>query len=437
MTRKINTRRMFLKSAAATVALPFLHSAMPRSAWAAEPVAPRRLLYWFLPNGIWPQFLVPTTDGAAWDLKRSMASFEDIQSRVSVLSKLENLAASQALYVNHDTATASVLTDVPVDIYANELNAGISVDQKAAVHVAGVTPFPSIQLGTNSNHIGAFGNTEAYYTHISWGPGGVPVPNMSSPKNLFDRMFGVSTDEELTEADIARRTATRSSVLDRVVGRTQTLSGRLGSDDRRKLDQYLTGIRELETRISLQADAAAQCETPDEPPSDVGFQANIQMMSDLIKVAFECDLTRIITFMLGPTTSLETFDFVGVTTDHHTLSHYNSGQYFDNYITAQDWQIEQFGNMVRSLAQTPDADGTDLLANTWACQVSEFSDGYMHRADDLAILLAGGENGGIVQGQHRRLPGNHLGNLHLTALQYFGIDIGSFGNNGRDPIFLG
>jgi len=433
MRRKIPTRRMFLRGAAATVALPFLHSAMPRAAWSADIEAPRRLVYWFFPNGVLPDYIVPNTVGTGWSLKRSLDSFSDIQDRVSVLSKISNLAAIQSSYVSHDTATSTVLTDTPIDIYAGSLSTGISADQLAAMHLTGVTPFPSIQLGTGANAISAFGNTSTYYSHISWSTGSVPVPNLASPRNLFNRLFAGS-DEALTEAEIAQRKVARISVLDRVLDRSNTLAGRLSREDQTKLDQYQTGVRDLEIRLGLLD--GAMCETPEAPAEALLFEESVALMTEMTRIAFQCDLTRVVTFMMGPSTSVEVFDFLGSTTDHHTLSHATVGPTLEAFLKIQDWQYQQFGQLVRSLATTPDANGTDLLSNTLACALSDFDDGYSHTVEDLPVLLAGGESGGYSQGVHHNMAGNHLGNLHLTALQFLGMDIDIFGSNGKTPLAL-
>jgi len=433
MRKKTASRRMFLRGAAATVALPFLHSAMPRDAWSADIETPRRLVYWFFPNGVLPEYLVPATVGTDWSLTRSLASYEDIRDRVSVLSKVTNLAAIQSGYVNHDTATATVLTDSPVEAYSGTLDAGISADQRAALHFTGVTPFPSLQLGTNASMIPAFGNTATYYGHISWGNGSVPLPNLPSPRGLFDRLFAGS-DPALTEAELEHRKRARASVLDKVLERSNTLSKRLSRADQLKLDQYLTGVRELETRLDLLDDAS--CETPEAPPTGLRFEESVALMTELTRVALECDLTRVVTFMMGPSTSLQVLDFLNIASDHHTLSHALSGPSFDNFLRCQDWQYEQFGQLIRGLAATSDAPGQDLLSSTLAIALSDFDDGYAHTADELPIVVAGGEGGGLSQGVHHNMGGDHLGNLHLMALQYLGLDIDAFGLNGREPMEL-
>ena len=185
---------------------------------------------------------------------------------------------------------------------------------------------------------------------------------------------------------------------------------------------------------SLRDDAT--CETPAAPPSDPRFAESVALMTELTRVALECDLTRVVTFMMGPSTSLEVLDFLGITSDHHTLSHAVSGANYNAFIQSQDWQYEQFGHLIRSLASTPDANGTDLLSNTLACALSDFDNGYNHTAEELPVLLAGGESSGISQGVHHNMTGNHLGNLHLMALQFLGMDVDTFGSNGREPIVL-
>jgi hypothetical protein len=275
---------------------------------------------------------------------------------------------------------------------------------------------------------------------VSWGNGDTPYEPILDPRTAFSRMFGIA--EGMSDDEIAARKVSRSSILDRVIDRTATLKGKLAPSDTQRLDQYETAVRELELQIERLE--GIQCVAPPEPVSNPGFAEATQIMYDLMHKAFECDLTRYITFLQGPSVSGQVYSHLGLTTDDHTLSH--NSWYGDQYsqdrqdrITMQSWQVEMFAAFMQKLADTTDIDGGDVLANTICVFTAEFGDANLHMAyGDYGqpIGIGGGENSGIVQGLHRAVGPQSHANVWLSLLGHLGVQQETFGTFGTAPIDL-
>jgi hypothetical protein len=421
-------RRMFLGGSAATLWLPFLPSALPRSAWAAPvPVAPRRLIYWFVPNGMLAENFTPLATGANYDLPFAIEPILPIQNRVSVISGIENKPTIGGSIGTHEECMVGLLSDTNLGNPGGPIDGGITVDQFAAQKMGTVTPFPSMQLGMDEPWIESGGNFNTYYTTLSWANGNTPLAQLTDPKTVFDRMFAGS-DPALTQEDIDRRNGLRKSLLDSLADRTAALNARLSTVDRLKLDQFTTGVRELETRID--ALAALECPQPLEPGVNPGFVEGMELMTDLMVTAFQCDYTRLFTFMTGASTSLTVYDFLEITTDHHTLSHNQAADETakQQLITIMNWQSSMWTALCEKLAAVPE-EGGDLLSSTMVNMISEFGESNAHKAEPIVILVAGGESAGILQGQHRVYGQAPHSNLWWSELEFMGVDPTGFGEN--------
>lgn len=429
-------RRLFLRGAASTLWLPLLPSVLPREARAAAPADPRRLVFLFVPNGLLHDYVTPTTLGAGYPLPTMLSPLAPLQDRVTVVSGLENRASVEPSgYGTHEGCLSSLLSDHTLgDAYNGSLDGGITVDQAAAAAIGAGTPFPSLQLATGEPSISAFGNLGIYYSTLSWAGPQSPVAPLIDPKTTFDRMFA-GTDPAATEAEIERRDTMRRSVLDAVLERTQRLQSRVNAEDRAKLDQFTTGVRELELRV--QALAELECPVPEEPVSSPGFAQKVEAFLDLMVVALQCDYTRVLTFMGGPSTAMTSFPFLGISADHHTLSHDQA--YSDprraELLAIQQWYVQQYATLCDKLAQVPTADG-DLLGSSLVSLVTEFADSNLHTAQPMTFLLAGGEKGGVLQGRHRLYGGLPHGNLLRSMLDFVGADSSSFGQHATGSLDL-
>jgi hypothetical protein len=394
-------------------------------------------VYWFLPNGLLPDKTRPTTEGADYDLPPVLSELAPVKDRVSVITGLENRAARApgSAYSSHERAMMSVLTDEYLDTgFLEELKGGLSVDQYAARIIGQATPFKSLVLGTPETSLAGIGNLGIYYSTLSWAGPKQPIPPIASPRSLFERMFAGS-DPTVTAQELALRKELRKSVLDAVRERTTRLESRLDAGDRAKLDQFTTGVRELELRIDQLAEAS--CPPIDTPPANLDLPEMVTAFHDLLVLALQCDQTRVASFMLGPTVSTMSYPFLGVSSDHHSLSHgfrYSETDLAD-LLRIQGWAIGQWGSLAAKLAAIPE-DGGDMLSNTMMMLVTEFADSNDHVASPQSVLVAGGEAGGVVQGRHRVYEGRPHVDLLAATLEFAGVDSTGFGTNQTGPIDL-
>ncbi len=428
------TRRRVLAGAGVALGLPFLHSALPRTSWGQEYAAPTRLIVFYVPNGMQMFCFTPERLGPGYDLKDCLAPLAPVQEHVSVFTGLANNVANDPVPGDHARGTGSFLTCVPIKHTAgNDVYNGVSMDQVAAKALGDRTLFPSLQVG-----IQAGGNTGdctagyscAYTRNISWANATTPLPNITDPQVLFDRMFGV--DRELDPARAARRKVLQGSILDEVRGEAVTLSARLGRDDKQKLEQYLTAVREVEMRVG--ALGAGSCATDDVPLGDLAYPAHVDVMIDLMVRALECDVTRIISFMIGPAASNQTYDFIGVPGAHHQISHHQGDRNnIDKLVQIAGWEVGRFAHLVSRLAEVPDGPGT-LLDHTLAYFSSEIEDGDTHAHHNLPVLLAGSAGGQHTTGVHREYGpksgrDRQIADLYLWMLQAMGVETERFGNS--------
>ena len=416
-----------LRGAAGALSLPWLPSLASRGARAATgEVAPLRLVVAVMPNGLYSPLLQPTVVGAGYDLPEIIASLAPWQSRTTVLTGVDNLAAAETT-AGHPEAMGTLMTDTTYEA-ACPTN-GVSVDQVAAEQMGADTAFASLQVAVDNP---SGGLPDACMTNLSWGLDGAPYPAIEQPTDLFDHLF---------VAPHSPTTTVTLSILDRVAERATELQSRINAQDKVRLEQYLTAVRELESR--LDQSTTGTCEPPDVPPELPTFAEATTLQYDLVHLALQCDLTRVVTFLQGPTTTNEVYAHVGATKGLHVLSHeawvYESSRL--EYVAACTWEVEQFAAFVGQLASTTDTDGNDLLSNTICVLMSEFGESNLHLGYgppySLPILIAGGENAGIAQGQHRVVTGQNTGNFFLGLLHHLGIERERFGEHGTAPIVLG
>lgn len=440
-------RRFFLGGAGAAIAIPFLPSALGwmesrgrAHAQAASCDNPRRMVAWYVPCGIHMAAWRPTAAGRNFELPTILAPLESVRDKILVLSNIENNAgAAQGDGPgDHARGTGSFLTARHVrKTDGSDIRNGISVDQVAATQIGSCTRFPSLELGIDGG-----GNTGgcdsgyscAYARNISWAGEATPMPKITDPRVVFERLFA-GYDPSATQAEIARREAYASSILDMAVADAQSLRTRLGTDDRQKLDEYLTGVREVEARLQSEAPLDV-CQVPDEPPSNLDITARVDRMSDLQAIAMQCDLTRVITFMMANAGSGRSYPELGVGGGHHALSHHdNNEDNFRQLVIIDTWEVERLAYFLGKLKTMTDASGTPLLDQTMLFFSSEISDGNRHNHNDLPVLVAGGAGGAWETGRHIELPNNTpVANLFIRMLHEMGANVSEFGDDGTEAL---
>lgn len=424
------SRRNFLGGAAGIVALPFLPSLLSRGA-RADTSFPTRLLFVHAPNGIRMDLWRPVGTGSNFTFGPTLAQLEDVRADVTVLSGLANRPATGDRAGDHARGTGSFLT-CREPVFEGVEN-GVSVDQVVAAALAGSTPFRSLELGVegaSGSPVCDSGYSCAYTQNIAWSGPNTPMPKLTNPQTVFDRLF-TGTDVMLSEAQRLRRKAYRASVLDAVTVQAAEVSRRIAPDDRRRLDEYLTGVRELELRV----DAAGSCGVDVGVPATVDLEHHADLMLDLAVAAIACGQTRVVTMMLGNAGSNLVYSFLpGVTGAHHQLSHHQSlAENLDQLAVIDAWEVGRFARVVRKLRAVVEGDGT-LLDHTLVMFSSEISDGNAHNHDDLPVLLAGRGNGAVLPGRHLDMAGAPIANLYVSMMQAAGVGETTFGADGTGPL---
>ena len=431
------SRRAFLRGAGAAMALPFLDAMLPRPARAQAGASARRLLCWYVPNGIRMSAWTPATTGTGFVLPPILEPLAPVRDEVLVLSNLANRPARDSVPGDHARGTGSFLTCVNVRRTggADILN-GISMDQVIAQAIGSATALPSLQLGTDGG--GSTGDCDsgyscAYARNISWAGPQSPLAKETNPQSAFDRLFQ-GGDASLSAAERERRRRQRLSILDAVREDAARLRLRLGPSDRHKLDEYLTGVRELELRIAATGNGVCEASEPEEPAD---HPARVRAMIDVIVLAFRCDHTRVVTFMQGNAGSNQTYPQLGVFDGHHQISHHQGDPTKLGWLEAIDrWEIEQFAYLLQQLHAIQEPGGS-LLDSALVFFSSEIEDGDAHRHTNLPVLVAGRGGGASLPGRHVRYATEQpLANLFLGMFQAYGISRPSFGADGTAPLSL-
>jgi hypothetical protein len=397
------------------------------------------MAFLYVPNGIHMPGWTPRSVGEGFELPAILEPLEAVKDDILVLSGL-TLNPARALGDgggDHARAMASFLTGRhPRKTDGADLCAGVSVDQAAAQRIGTATRFPSLEIGCEGGKSAGecdHGYSCAYQSNLSWRSETTPVAKQVNPRLVFDRLFGVTAERDAGPgADASRSHRQTRSVLDFVREDARQLGETLGGADRRKLDEYLTGVRELEQRIDrgrAPVDlGVAKYPRPLGIPAD--YQEHLRLLGDLLVLAFQCDLTRIVTFVFANDGSNRGYRTVGVADGHHDLSHHGGDAAKQRKIQRiNQFHTAQLAYILRKLQSIPEGDGT-LLDRSMILYGSGISDGNAHSHDDLPILLAGKANGTIKTGRHVRLPRETpLTNLYVSMLDRMGVRVDGFGDS--------
>ena len=445
-------RRAVLRGLGATMALPFLDAMTPAFARAAQvrAASPTRMAFVYVPNGIimdeWRPVGPAGVVALPAELPRILQPVAAYRDQFSILSGLAH-NGGRALGDgpgDHARAGASYLTGVhPKKTYGADIQAGISMDQIAAQQIGGRTRLASLELGCEEGLFGGncdSGYSCAYSNTISWRTPSAPMPQETSPRAVFERLFGVA-DSDPDPLRRARRAAYDQSVLDLVLEEARALQGTLGATDRRKLDEYLYSVRDIEKRI-VEAEQAADVAPPELPRPRPGvpqsFVQHARLMFDLMAVAFQTDLTRIATFMIGLELGNKVYPEAGLSEAHHGLTHHRGDPAkIEKIAQLNRFHVEQFRHLLDRLSTTADGDGT-LLDHSMVVYGGGISDGNRHLHHDLPTLLAGRAGGRISPGRHiSYAPETPMANLFVTMLDHLGVETETVGDSTGPVGYLG
>jgi hypothetical protein len=408
ITRKHLSRRAFLRGTGALVGLPLLDAMVPALGWAreAKPQPATRLCFVYVPNGMVMSSWTPARQGKEFEFTPILKPLEPFRDQTLVLSRLMdyNANALGAGGGDHARAAASFLTGAHPRETGSDIHAGISADQVAAAAIGRHTRLASLELGLEDHRIVGLCDGKyscAYTSCISWRTPTTPLPPVPNPKHVFERLFGAG-DPKLDPAAVARKARYRQSILDGAIEETRHLQSTLGPADRRKLDEYLTSIREVERGIQLaQRDGPAQRPSA-EPPSGIPADPteHARLMFELLALAFQADLTRVATMMVGRESSIRSYDHLGLPESHHQLSHHrNDPATLAKLVKIQTYHMELFARFVARLRSTPDGDAT-LLDRCLILYGAGIADSNRHTHDQLPVLVVGSGNSSLRTGRH-------------------------------------
>ena len=448
ITKAALPRRLFLRGAGATLALPLLDAMVPAmTALAQTPAAPlRRLGFVYGPNGVARNFSginywTPKGEGSSFELSpilTPLAPFRDRLVVVSGLAQHQADAHDDGANGDHTRGTSSWLTGVhPKRTEGADVRNGTSADQIAATAIGRDTALPSLELAIDLNFLG--GQCEnsyscAYLNTLAWRTPTTPLPTENNPRIVFERLFGDggTSEQRLSQAKQNR------SILDSVMSDLGRLQQTLGPADRVAVGDYVDAVREVERRIQgVEKAGASELPTLDRPAGIPDrFDEHVKLMYELQWLAFRADLTRVVTFMLGRELNFRTYPEIGINEGHHGLSHHqdNPAQ-IAKLAKLNTYQAELFAWFLEKLRATPEGDGT-LLDRSLFLYGAGLSNPNLHAHYDLPLLVVGGGAGRLKGGRHLAFKQETpMTNLLLSLLDKVGVRTEQLGDStGRVPI---
>ena len=432
ITKKALPRRTFLKGMQATLALPLLDAMIPAmTALAQTPAkAVRRLGFVFIPMGCDHARWTPEGTGALDQLSPILSPLEPVKEQLTVVTNME---LQNSYPGTHDTSNSGFLSAAfAKHTESSDYFLGTTADQVAAKQMGQETQLRSLELSMDLNPLAGVCNNgyACVYTNcLSWSSPTTPLPSEAHPRLVFERLFGEGGS--LAERRAALKS--RASLLDSFNDDIARLKGSVGTADRARVDQYLDSIREVERQIQRAEAAASDNLLPDlDRPGGVpqSFGDHAKLMFDLQALAFQADITRVVTFQLTRELSNRTYPEIGVPDPHHPTSHHGGDpEKLAKIAKINTFHVSLFAEFLQKLQATPEGDGT-LLDNTVYLYGSGMGNSSLHDHVNLPILVAGGAATGMRGGRHIRYEnGTSLGNLHLTLLDRVGVHLDTFGDS--------
>jgi hypothetical protein len=440
MTTLQISRRTVLKGLGTAIALPLLEAMGPLYTLAGpvpKKTPPRRLAFLYVPNGKNMDHWTPKFLDDKFELPYVLEPLKPVKEHLLVLSglTLDKARPNGDGAGDHARAMASFLTGRQAKkTHGADIRIGISVDQLAAQKIGKHTKFPSLELGCegglNSGNCDS-GYSCAYSANISWRSESTPNAKEINPRQVFDRLFANQVKSDV-DKNRAKRDRYHKSILDFVAEDANQLKQKLGRTDQRKLDEYLSSVREIETRIAraeeVIVDGSMKLAKPAGIPKE--YRDHLRLMADLLVLAFQADLTRIGTFVFANDGSNRSYRFMGVPEGHHELSHHgNDRRKLDKIRQINRFHVAQLAYLLEKLKAVKEGGG-NLLDNCMVVYGSGIGDGNRHNHDDLPILLAGKGGGSLKTGRHIRYKKETpLTNLYLGLLDRMGAPAESFGDS--------
>lgn len=428
--RKAISRRTMLRGLGASLALPLLDSMVPAFSAPQKSVV-NRFGVVYVPNGMIMENYLPKTEGAAWEMMPSLQALAPYRDQLLILSGLNSAPSPGRPGGAHAKATTRFLTDVSPPTSETWLDAGISLDQILAQELGKRTQVASLELAIESGETAGACDTGfacPYTNTISWKNANTPLATENNPRVAFERLFG---DSGSTDAKTRlRRLHEQRSVLDSVGEELGRLKGSLPSTDRTKLEEYFDAVRGIERRIQI-----AEEQNDRELPTmahPAGIPANwedhVRLMFDIETIAYQCDLTRVITMMIGHEHSGMTYPQIGVPDAHHPISHHQrEPEKIAKVAKINAYHFKMFAYFLEKLRSTPDGDGT-LLDHMTLIYGAGIGDSNSHTPYNIPVMLAGGGAGNLKGGRHIKFNAP-LANLHMTLLDQFGVQWDRIGDS--------
>jgi hypothetical protein len=435
------SRRTMLRASGVALSLPFLEAMMPRTAHAQAGKA-LRLVGWYLPNGYYRTTTggtlkddwTPTGTGTGYTLSPILQPLLPYKADLQVLTGIRNPPAEMSnISCGHARGTGSFLSCISPS--GGGTIGGISMDQAAAAQLKSFTRYASIELGTDSD-----GGDVPIRSAIAWADANTPLAKETRAGSLFDRLFA-GPEANLTMAEKQKRLLYRKSILDSVLGSANGLKAKLGSGDKQKLDGYLNGVRELEQRLAAPAGTAA-CMPGTRPPPTGDIRTQVKQLIDVMVLAFQCDVTRVSTFMFDRAGSDLAFPFLTANGSpinagwHGTSHHHGVATNLAQLKAILIWQMEQFAYFLGKL-KAIDEGGESILSKSCIFLSSEIGDGDLHEHKNLPVIVAGSAGGALTPGKHVVFNNQpHKSDLFLTLLQSVGVNVTKFGADSTTALVM-
>ena len=436
ITRKTLPRRTFLRGlGTAAIGLPFLDAMSPALRASTMPNPPVRMAFFYVPNGIIMDGWNPDYEGKLQALPRALKSLEPYKEDILQLGNLTHNTGRALLdgAGDHGRCCGSYLTGIQVKKSVTDIRAGVSFDQIVANEVGGKTRFPSLELGMDDARQAGdcdSGYSCAYTNNLAWKSETQPLPPIRNPRVLFERLFG--TGQPMTPEERKRQTIYRRSILDFVTEDTHKLEGSLGPTDRRKLDEYLTAIRAVERQIERAESDNRQIDPHMDKPYGVpaDFAEHFKLMSSMVAIAFQADLTRIVTFLMTNEGTSRPYRELNIADGHHPLTHHRGqAELMEKVRRINEYHVQQFAGFVEKMKTAKEGDRS-MLDNSMIVYGAGLSDGNAHLHEDLPTVVIGRGGSYFKTGQRivarRETP---MCNLFLTMMDRMGVHPERFGDS--------